>query len=164
MGKPLYTLEVCVVSGLLTDDFIARNPVVSRTIEIRADQTLEQLHKRIFMAFNRWDDWHVYEFQFGDGPHDRSGDRYVLPFVFEHSEEYDDHGATGRVDKTKIGDLNLHVGQTFGYWFAFEDNWYHQISVLAIGEADPKKRYPRIVARAGSSPPQYPILDDEEDG
>jgi hypothetical protein len=36
----LYTLEVCLVGGPVADEFLEKNPVVSRTIEIRADQTL----------------------------------------------------------------------------------------------------------------------------
>jgi hypothetical protein len=87
----------------------------------------------------------------------------VLPFIYDDPEKYDDPGATGNVAKTKLGDLDLQVGQTFGYWYDFGDNWYHQISVLSVGEADPQKRYPRIVGRVGDSPPQYPMVDEDEE-
>ena len=51
----LYTLEVFLISGPITDKFAKKNPVVSRTIQIRGDQTLEDLHHAIFDAFGRWD-------------------------------------------------------------------------------------------------------------
>src|SRR5436190_14742791 len=74
----LYTLEVFLLSGQITDKFAKKNPVVSRTIQIRGDQTLEDLHDAIFNAFDRWEN-HMYEFTFGKGPNDPKAKRYVLP-------------------------------------------------------------------------------------
>jgi len=37
----LYTLEVFIISGPVTEKFVKKNPVISRTIQIRGDQTLE---------------------------------------------------------------------------------------------------------------------------
>ena len=166
MGKPLYTFEVTIVEGHMTEDFVRQTPVVSRTIEIRADQTLNQLHRAIFEAFDRWDDCHLHEFQFGNGPRDRTGARYVLPFIFDDPYEFDEEPATGSVTRTRIGGLELRVGQAFWYWYDFGDNWRHKIDVLAIGEVEPKVKYPRVVARVGESAPQYPPMDEEgwEDG
>ena len=56
--KRLYTLDVFLVGGPLADEFVAQNPVVSRTIDIRADQTLAELHGAIFQAFDR-DEQHL---------------------------------------------------------------------------------------------------------
>jgi hypothetical protein len=74
----LYTLEVFIISGPVTEKFARKNPVVSRTIQMRGDQTLEDLHHAIFDAFDRFDE-HLYEFQFGKGPMDPQAPRYVLP-------------------------------------------------------------------------------------
>lgn len=49
----LYTLEVCIIEGPMTEAFVEANPVISRTIEIRGLQTLEQLHRAISNAFDR---------------------------------------------------------------------------------------------------------------
>jgi hypothetical protein len=76
----LYTLEVFLISGPITEDFASKNPVVSRTIQILGDQTLQDLHEVIFDAFGRWEE-HMYEFQCGTGPMDPQGPRYVLPSV-----------------------------------------------------------------------------------
>lgn len=149
----LYTLEVFLLSGPITGKFAKKNPVVSRTIQIRGDQTLEDLHAAIFDAYERWDP-HMYEFQFGKGPMDPKGPRYVLPEAFQ-LERGEDNPPAGRVDRTTIESLGLKVGDPFGYWFDFGDDWWHQINVEAIDEEVPKGRYPKVIKRVGASPPQY---------
>lgn len=159
----LFTLQVTILDGLMTDKFAKTNPVISRTIEIRADQTLNQLHRAIFEAFDRWDDCHLHEFHLGDTPRDRHARRYVLPFIFDDPDDLDEEPAAGSVTQTRLGSLGLEVGNVFWYWYDFGDDWYHEIRVLGIGEAEPKVKYPRAIARTGDSPPQYVNWDDEED-
>jgi hypothetical protein len=113
----LYTLEVFLLSGPITEKFASKNPVVSRTIRIRGDQTLEDLHHAVFDAFGRWEE-HMHEFQFGKGPMDPKARRYVLPSAFE-GQGGEDNPPAGRVDTTTIGSLGLKVGDRFGYWFDF---------------------------------------------
>ena len=162
MAKLLYTLEVSILDGLMTDDFVRRNPAVSRTIEIRSDQTLNQLHRAIFEAFDRWDDCHLTEFHFGRGPRDRDADRYVLPFIHDDPEEYDEPPAAGSMTRTRLASLKLEVGSVFWYWYDFGDDWYHEIQVVAVGEPAPGGTYPRAIARLGESPPQYVDWDAEQ--
>lgn len=79
----LYTLKVSALSGPMTGRFVRKNPVVSRTIQIRGDQTLADLHGAIFDAFDREEE-HMYEFQVGGrGPMDPSARRYVLPTAMD---------------------------------------------------------------------------------
>jgi len=54
------------------------------------------------------------------------------------------------------------VGDSFGYRFDFGDEWWHQINVVAVEDAAPTGKYPRVAKRVGKSPPQYP--DQEEEG
>jgi hypothetical protein len=154
----LYTLEVSLLSGPIAEKFAKKNPVVSRTIQIRGDQTLEDLHDAIFDAFGRFDH-HMYEFQFGEGPMDPKGARYVLPGAFE-DDMGEDNPPAGRVDKTRIDSLGLEVGRSFGYWFDFGDDWWHQINVEAIEDVVPAGKFPKVTKRVGKSPPQY--LDEDE--
>ena len=159
MGKTLYTLEVFLYDAPVAEEFAKANPVVSRTIEIRGDQTLADLHDAIFKAFDRWEE-HMYEFHFGKGPHDYSEGRYGIssppgPFARLRGEKRTQDAA-----KTRLDTLGLTDETVFGYWFDFGDDWYHQVNVVAIGEAKPRVTYPRITARVGQSPPQY--MDDEE--
>lgn len=154
----LYALEVFITSGPVTQKFIKRNPVISRTIEIRGDQTLEDLHHIIFKAFDREDE-HMYEFQLGGkGPNDPNAKRYGLPGAFE--EMIGEVEIAGDVTETSLDSLKLKVGAIFGYWFDFGDDWWHQINVLSIEEKTSSGDYPKVIERIGASPPQY--IDDEE--
>jgi hypothetical protein len=154
-GLNLYTLEVFLIGGPVTEKFAKRNPVISRTIRIRGDQTLKDLHHAIFDAFDRWEE-HMYEFQFGKGPNDPKNKRYVLRGAFEARER----NVAGDVTETLIDSLGLKVDQAFGYWFDFGDDWWHQINVLAVDDKVPKGKYPKVVKRVGKSPPQY--ADEDE--
>ena len=160
MARKLYTLEVTILDGYMTDEFVRDNPVVSRTVEIRGLQTLEQLHRAIFKAFDRWDDCHLCEFHFGSGPHEDDGPRYVMSCTLP--DPIDDRPVAGTIEEIRLDDLHLEVGRSFGYWYDLGDNWYHEIRVVAIGQPAAKTRYPRVIARVGESPPQYPPLDEEE--
>ena len=72
----LFTLEVAIINGPVTEEFIEENPEVSRIIEIKGDNTLEDLHHILFDAFDREEE-HMYEFQIGGrGPNDPEAQRY----------------------------------------------------------------------------------------
>jgi Plasmid pRiA4b ORF-3-like protein len=157
-GVRLYTLEVFIISGPVSEKFVKKNPEMSRTIQIRGDQTLEDLHHAIFDAFDRWDE-QMYEFQFGQGPMDPKAPRYVLPSAFE-TDMGDENPPAGRVDQTRIDSLGLEVGRSFGYWFDFGDDWWHQINVEAIEDKFPSGKFPRVTKRVGKSPPQYAEEDE----
>jgi hypothetical protein len=156
----IYSLEVFLISGPMTDEFVKKNPVVSRTIEIPGDQTLEDLHNVIFRAFNR-EDQHLYEFQFGGkGPNDPRARRYSLAAL--SNSELGDSKLQGDVSETTIDSLNLKQDEAFGYWFDFGDGWWHQINVVSIENKNPNNKYPRVSKRIGKSPPQYVDFDYEE--
>ncbi len=171
VGKPakqsarLYTLEVELVGGYVTEEFVDCNPVVSRTIQIRGDQTLEDLHWAVFDAFNRYDE-HLYEFQFGSRPQDRKAKRYVLPmelddawFAFGGPREPPED-----LTRTEIASLGLKRRRRFWYWFDFGDDWWHRIEVVDVQEEIPPGKYPKVTKRVGQSPPQYPGLEEEDWG
>jgi len=156
-----YTLEVFIISGPMTDSFVKKNREISRTIQIRGDQTLEDLHYAIFEAFDREEE-HMYEFQLGGkGPMDPKARRYVLSV----SEDYElsDHRPAGDIKHTRIEALGLKVDETFGYWFDFGDSWWHQIGVVAIEDNVGRGRFPKVIKRVGKSPPQYADWDEEDE-
>jgi len=83
----IYTLEVFIASGPMSEKFVKKNPVISRTIEIRGDQTLGELHRAIFSAFDREEE-HMCEFQVGGkGPNDPKGVWSCLRFSVAIEEE-----------------------------------------------------------------------------
>ena len=161
-SRKLYTLDVYLISGLVTEGFAKANPVVKRTIEIRGDQTLADLHRAIFEAHDREEE-HMFEFEFGDGPTDPAGTRYVLSVEEDSFFSNPDEKPVGDLTTTTLDELELEEGQSFWYWFDFGDDWRHEIDVAAIGKTTPRTLYPRIVARQGESPPQYIDWDEEDE-
>jgi len=147
----LYTLDVFLPGRPVGRSFFKKKSGVSRVIQIRGDQTLEDLHDAIFDAFDR-DDEHLYEFQLGRGPKDHDGPTYGSPELEDRQ--------VGVAGETTIESLGLRKGRSFGYLFDFGDNWWHQINVDAVEDAVPDGQFPRVTKRVGKSPPQYP--DDEE--
>jgi hypothetical protein len=142
----LYVVSVYLMSGPISEKFAKKE--ISRVIEIRGDQTLEQLHHAIFQAYDRWDE-HLYQFQFGQRPFDPDGPNYGVPDPPPAKTRERD------ARTTKLDDLDLKPHRVFGYWFDFGDDWYHQVQVERIEQAIPTVTYPRVIKRVGKSPPQY---------
>jgi hypothetical protein len=147
-SKRVYVLQSFLDSGPVTRAFVKKNKVVSRTIEIRGDQTLAELHRALFEAHDRREE-HLYQFQFGKRPFDAAGLTYGPPAP----DDCDDD--EGDASQTTLDSLGLKDGRVFGYWFDFGDDWYHQVVVNDIVEADPDGSYPRVTAGTGASPPQH---------
>jgi len=139
----LYVLTVWLSSGPMSEKYFGKS--ISRTIEIRGDQTLDDLHEAIFDSFER-EDAHLYQFQFGKKPFDRKGPNYGI------SESPDEEGDAR---DTKLDDLGLKNDRVFGYWFDFGDDWFHQVVVEKVQQAIPTVKYPRIIKKRGAAPPQY---------
>ncbi|MBA3713958.1 MAG: hypothetical protein H0W76_16130 [Pyrinomonadaceae bacterium] len=159
--KHLYTLEVFIVSGPMAQSFVKKHKVISRTIQMREDQTLEELHHAIFSAFDREEE-HMYEFQVGGkGPMDPAAQRYVLGLY--DGDAGQEARVAGDVERTTIGALRLKENEAFGYWFDFGDDWWHQINILAIEEKVGRGKYPKVTKLVGKSPPQYVDWDEEEE-
>ncbi len=137
---------------------------VWRRIAVRANQTLDDLHEAIFVAFDR-DDEHLYSFYFpkpGTKGRNRLRDavEYSHPYM---SEEPDPFGEVPRnAAEAKLSSLDLKPRQVFLYLFDFGDNWWHEITVEQIDGQPDKGEYPRLLESHGQSPPQYPDMEDEE--
>ncbi|NJL48827.1 MAG: plasmid pRiA4b ORF-3 family protein [Leptolyngbyaceae cyanobacterium SM2_5_2] len=144
----IYTLKVSIIEGPVTEEFAEENPHITRTIQIKGQQTLADLHRILFEAFDREEE-HMYEFQVGGkGPQDPEAQRYGLSAAM-------DADLAGDVAKTTLHALGLAVEEYFGYWFDFGDDWWHMIEVMAIEDKASKGKYPKVIGRIGASPPQY---------
>lgn len=123
---------------------------IYRTLQIRGDQSLEDLHYAIFCSFDRLEE-QCYEYSFGKNPSVRSGPRYAGWPPLE------DLGRLGR-QKVKsarlcsIDSLGLGESQVFGYWFGTVGEWVHLVQVLAIEPAQPHQEYPVLLEKVGSAP------------
>ncbi|MFN0120799.1 MAG: IS1096 element passenger TnpR family protein [Blastocatellia bacterium] len=149
----VYTFAVNIVGGPMTNAFIQANPIIGRIIQIRGDRTLAHFHKAIFTAFDRQDE-HLYEFQVGGRmSNDPDARRYV---IFPDRDEMGKTEPAGGVKTTRIDSLGLVVGEPFGYWFDYGDDWWHQVTVVSIEDLIKPGRLPRVIKKIGQSPPQYP--------
>ncbi len=156
-GGRVYTLQVALLWGRGWRYPLRGEGSVVRVIEMRGEQTLRDLHWAIYSAFDR-DEEHLYLFEFGRKPKDRSAVQYVLPGdEFDALEELfgQQQRTGGRVDKTTLDALNLQPRDYFFYWFDFGDDWWHRVKVLKITENAPGGTYPRLIRVVGESPPQY---------
>jgi hypothetical protein len=156
----LYTLKVGLLSGPITNLATGQTPRASRSIQVRGEQTLEDLHQAILRAFERSEDY-SYEFQFDAGPLHPEGKRYVLPGAYEISTEAGSPAA-GRVTDQTIDGLGLQVGQHFVYSPDKEDDWWHPVTVERIGAGVPRGTYPKVIKRVGESP--FPNAGREQHG
>ncbi|HEY3246281.1 MAG TPA: plasmid pRiA4b ORF-3 family protein [Phycisphaerae bacterium] len=149
----LYTFKVA----------LAGDKSIWRRIEIRSDQTLDDLHEAIFRAFDR-DDEHMYSFYLYPpgsprGRRGRGAREYAHPMCAEDAETFDD-SAPRDASATPIADLTLRRGRKFEYLFDYGDSWWHELTVEGADGAPAKERYPRIVEKHGDSPPQYPDIEE----
>lgn len=134
---------------------------IFRRIQICASQTLEDLHRVIYDAFDREEE-HLYSFylmppgmQFRYG-YPKNSVEYACSYAM-------DPGERGVEDacETTIAELGLQKGSRLKYLFDYGDSWWHRIIVEKIEQEPDDGDYPRIIEKRGDSPPQYPDLDEE---
>lgn len=123
---------------------------VWRTIDVRSDQTLVDLHYAIQDAFG-WDDDHLYAFYLSGKAWDASTE-YIRPEGWNPGQ---------RSARVRLDRLGLRPRKRFLYIFDFGDEWRHDVRVEKAGLSPDGGEYPRIVERHGEAPPQYG--DEEED-
>lgn len=131
----------------------AESPVV-RTVAIREDQTLEQLHEALRLAFG-WADAHLYSFWVTGKFWDDAGE-YAAPYEVE---EIGTEKASAA--KVTIGELGLRKGKTIAYVFDYGDEWRLPLKVVDRWEAGDES-YPMLVEAEGVPPPQYPEPEEDE--
>ncbi len=119
---------------------------VSRTIELRSEQTLDDLHFAIQNAFG-WDSDHLYCFYITG----KEDDRYT--FACPHEED-----RPPWTDEALIGELGLVKGHSFAYLFDYGDSHVFTIKVEDIQPKAGRGKYPRVVEKQGEAPEQYPEI------
>jgi len=152
---------VCVLKVAL-----AEQKKIWRKIAIREGQTLHDLHEIIFSAFARFDE-HMYTFFFPSLPTKfdprqlfRQARQISHPFLCEEDGLNPEQHSGALVS---IGTMQLKPQQVFYYLFDFGDEWWHEITVEAVGGTADQGDYPRILEKKGASPSQYPDSGDDEE-
>ncbi len=152
----VYTLRVYLVSGPYGEESVGHE--IFRTLKVRGDQTLEDLHHAIFCSYEREHD-RYYEFCLGMDPNDPEGVRYTCG---EAAAKYDLSGAVkpgekiGLAPLATVESLGLTGDQFFGYWFDLVEEWIHLIHVISIEPLDESADYPLLIEKEGRLPKTVP--------
>lgn len=125
---------------------------VLRTIAVQEDQTLEQLHEALRLAF-AWADPHMYAFWMSGRWWDAESVRYQTP---DESGPDDDRVRSGR---TALSELGLRKGKALAYLFDFGDEWRVLLKVVTVGRRA-RRRIRCSSSQRAMPPPQYAPLDE----
>ncbi len=126
--KEVYTLKITFPNNMAEVPW-------SRTIEVKEDCTLEQLHRYIQFLVE-FDNDHLYEFYVGRNPRNRE---YKIPI------------------KKRLNEIYPMTGYKLYYLFDFGDCWLFRIvksrktKIEEIGT-----EYPVLIKSIGENPDQYP--------
>ena len=131
-----------------------------REIEIAANQTLAELGEAIPLAFD-FDDPHLWSFFLSGRAWDHDSE-YAL-----HSEPDPFGGPPARAARRAlIRDVpwpGASGKKEFLFLFDFGDEWHFGVKLVRQSPTvETGARYPRMGARQGEAPPQYPDVDEEE--
>jgi len=132
-------------------------PSVHRDLEIDSGQSLAKLAEAIVRAFD-------FEFDHAFGFYPDTKGRAVMRGrpAYELFADMGEATGTQSVRRARIADAFQEVGQAMAFLFDYGDEWLFRVEVIALGRKEPTARYPRVLAKAGPSPVQYPDPEDEE--
>ena len=68
------------------------------------------------------------------------------------------------VRRTKLGAAFPEVGKKMLFLFDYGDEWRFKVELIGLGRKEPNAAYPRVLKRVGEAPPQYPGLEEDEEG
>jgi hypothetical protein len=157
----------------------------TRTIALRPEQTLAELHFAIQDAF-AWDADHLYSFFLRGKEFDHDyeiagpeGDPFFGaffrqdPLLLTGEDNEDDEGDEDDEDVEDVeplgattavlGQLGLRVGHTLLYYFDYGDDHKFDVTLVTIQPQAEPGDYPRLVESTGEAPPQYYGDEDAED-
>ncbi|WP_247886779.1 plasmid pRiA4b ORF-3 family protein [Azospirillum sp. SYSU D00513] len=137
----------------------ALRPKLYRDIEIPSDRSLHDLAAAIIRAYG-FDLDHAFGFfPKLTGNIFTAKPRYELFADMAEGEAEDSLS----VNKTTVAQAFPKVGKAMTFLFDYGDEWRFRVEVLARGEREPRKRYPKVIASVGKAPPQYPDPDEDLD-
>ncbi len=118
-------------------------------IEMRADQTLHDLHHAILDAAD-FDEDHLYSF-------------YMSGQAWDKATEYSRGPDARHSSNERISNLPLRMKQRFLYLYDYGDQHEFDVQIIATSADTLRGRYPKIVERHGKMLSQYPDWDEEDE-
>ena len=130
-----------------------------RDIELPSNGSLEDLAEAIIGAFG-FDFDHAFGFysSLGHRYHDAK-ERYELFADLGQADE----GVRG-VRRTRLSTVFPEPGKQMLFLYDYGDEWRFKVELIGLGRKEPNAAYPRVVKRVGEAPPQYPDLEEDEEG
>lgn len=111
----------------------------SRTVEVKENFTLHQLHHHI-QELVEFDNDHLYEFYVGRNPRNRMSS---IP------------------ERTELNEIYPLSGMKLFYLFDFGDSWLFQIKKSRKKKLEQKDiKYPLLIEKKGENPEQYPDYEE----
>jgi len=137
---------------------------VRRTIAIRAEETLVDLHDALQAAF-AWDGQRPFAFWLSGRFWAREGVEYVHPLGLKGKSLQGSHSAIAGLRRRSaarpLERLGLIDGQRIAYVFDFHREWRVRLTLRKIA-ADDGGHYPRVLESVGDAPPQYLALGEQD--
>lgn len=135
---------------------LKENKNASRDIEILGDVSLYKLAEAIVDAYN-FDFDHCFGFfsEVGGGRRSNSERKYeIFTDLIEEGEDLEPTDV-GPVKKTKVSDVWKRVDDKMLFLFDYGDNWEFIVELIAFGQKDVGKKYPKVIKKIGKAPKQY---------
>jgi hypothetical protein len=124
---------------------------ITRKLELKDTQTLDDLHEAIIYKSFGWDDPHLYSFFMDNKPYSKNRDvEYSCdtePDLFDEKRKSSD---------IPLQTLNLKQNQKFLFLFDYGDDHRFEITVEGFGNIQKGIQYPVILEEKGKAPNQYP--------
>ena len=144
ISKPFVPAKVDSNRTIIFKVILKYRKGIWRKIELKAEQTLEDLHDLIQDALG-WDDNHLYSFFMDNKFYSKEDMEYTRPSNPEGRKTAD----------IKAGVFGFKKGQKFAYLFDFGDEHRFEIEVVNFGTVQKGKKYPVLLESKGKSPEQY---------
>jgi hypothetical protein len=127
-----------------------------RDIEILRSKKLYDLARAIVKAFG-------FDFDHAFGFYSKlTGNVFASPIKYELFADMGESEA-GSVKRTRIDAAFPDVGAAMIFLFDYGDDWRFRVEVIGEGQAKPGTRYPKVIAKVGEAPEQYPSFEDEDE-
>ena len=68
------------------------------------------------------------------------------------------------VRRTGLSTVFPEPGKQMLFLFDYGDEWRFKVELIGLRRKEPNAAYPRVVKRVGEAPPQYPDLEEDEEG
>jgi hypothetical protein len=111
-------------------DLDRAHPPIWRTLDIRADATLDVVHQVLQAVFG-WTDSHLHRFSLGGEPFDRTSELFLCPY---DADEGEDEGASA--SEVRLDETMQEPGDVLHYVYDYGDSWHLTLRLVEVRPSD----------------------------